>query len=127
MNEPTIEEDYEESLLRLVDITAKLMRAAPEATEELCAEGRNMVQPLLMAAFELDDAARVRLSRRMYEHNVPIKFRGTGVAPHDRVMRLIFTVTKLCTPRGRRIAPLCESALVQLDRIEEAAKQSSAA
>lgn len=127
MNEPTIEEDYEESLLRLVDITAKLMRAEPSATEELCAEGRNMVQPLLMAAYELDDDARVRISRRMHEHNVPIKFLGTGVAPHDRVMRLIFTVTKLCMPLGRRIAPLCESALVQLDRIEEAAKQSSAA
>lgn len=125
--EPTVEEDYEQSLLRLVDVTAKLMRAAPDTIEELCAEGRNMVQPLLMAVEELDDSAWMRISRRMYEHNIPIKFRGRGVAPHDRVMRLIFLVTKLSMPQGRPVQLLCDSALAQLDQIEEAAKTSSAA
>lgn len=120
LGDPTVEDDYEQAILRLVDVTARLMRALPSSTEELCAEGRNMLQVLLVAAPDLDDAAQVRVGSYMHEHNVAIKFRSTGVAPHDRVMRLIFTVTKLCTPRGRRIAPLCESALAQLDRIEAA-------
>lgn len=132
MNEPTPEQDYEEALSRLVDIAAELKRAPSfepsDKLQKLCADGRNMLGPLLcLDADELPVEQVVELGNRIREKNYVLRLRGTGsVAPTGAVMYLVGTVALLCHPdrraesgsRTERIEQLCDDARRCFDAID---------